>query len=140
MYSNTTDLRLRFAPGFLRAMADDDGDSSPDEAVMLRAIADADGQIDARLSTRYATPFAGGPPPLVAELSAVLAGANLARRAPTAAAAPYRGDFDRARDLLAMLATGEAELPGVAPRRRVIALEGASEEGRVFGPGSIDGY
>lgn len=83
---------------------------------MIRArIADADAEIDATLAHRYTTPFCADPldaPMLIKSISKTLAVCDVFDRAPTTP--PWiTTRCDWARQMLAKLADGELNLPGV---------------------------
>ncbi|MBX7247003.1 MAG: DUF1320 domain-containing protein [Candidatus Sumerlaeaceae bacterium] len=139
MYSTVSELQKRFSPGFLKLVADDNGDNSPDTAVMEQAIADADGRIDASLAARYFTPFGDPPPPLINELSSALAGQNLRRRLPQATAEWYHADFWRAENTLQRLADGTIQLPGISPLGRPITNL-SENESPVFAGEALDEF
>lgn len=127
MYCSPDDLRARLDTETLRALADDDADGAPDDAVIAAALADADAEINATLAARYAVAASGvilrvGPsgaeeiPPPLRRIAADLAVAHLFRRRREAPAPEQEAQAARARELLRQLANGTALLVGVTPR------------------------
>ncbi len=118
MYSTMDDLKLRFAPGFVTAVSDDDADGEPNAEVVTQAIADADAEIDARLSPRFNVPFSPVPA-LVAGISSTLAARNLARRS-AASDGPSAQEITAVERLLTDLAEGRANLGQLSGAARMI--------------------
>lgn len=127
MYSTMDDLKLRFAPGFVTAVSDDDGDGEPNSDVVTQAIADADAEIDARLSPRFNVPFSPVPP-LVAGISSTLAARNLARRS-AASDGPSAQEIATVERLLTDLAEGRANLGQTGAARMIVSIPMPSAEG-----------
>ena len=121
MYSTMDDLKLRFAPGFVTAVSDDDADGEPNSEVVTKAIADADAEIDARLSPRFNVPF-NPVPALVAGISSTLAARNLARRS-AASDGPSAAEISAVERLLTDLAEGRANLgQSVGAARMIVSV------------------
>lgn len=106
-------------------------------------IADADAMIDARLSQRYAVPFAGTPqttPPIIRSLSRVLAVADVFDRSQTAADWVIRR-IERAYATLDAIAAGDLLVVDTAgnrvPLRGDIGVPHSTTEGYIptFGVG-----
>lgn len=127
MYCTPDDLRARLDAETLRALADDDADGVPDDAVIAAALADATAEINVALAARYAVGGSGlilrvGPggteeiPPPLRRFAADLAVAHLFRRRRETPAPEQEAQAVRARDLLRQLANGTALLVGVTPR------------------------
>lgn len=64
-YATQADLAERFGETELVQLTDRDGVDAVDQAVLARALADADAEIEARLQARYALPLASVPRLLV---------------------------------------------------------------------------
>ena len=60
-YCTQTDIEKRIGAADLAALADYDGDGSPDDEVVAAAIHDADSLIDSYLSVRFAVPVSPAP-------------------------------------------------------------------------------
>lgn len=80
-YVTITDLGEIVEPRLLVQLADDNGDGVADEAVIAKAITDAEGEVNGYLAGRYSVPFADGSvPALVVIWTGRLAVFNLKRR------------------------------------------------------------
>lgn len=139
MYSTLPDLELRFGGAFLLLTADENDDGTADTDILTKAIVDADARIDALLGLVYETPFAEPVPPLIAELSSILAGENLARRVPSSATIIYRGDFRRATALIDALAAGQVLLPNTTRRTRSLSANPPMED-RTFTSQTLEAF
>jgi phage gp36-like protein len=64
-YATQADLEARFGADELTQLTDRVGAGVPDAAIVARALADADAEIDGYLASRYALPLATVPPVLV---------------------------------------------------------------------------
>jgi phage gp36-like protein len=64
-YATQSDLELRFGAAELAQLTDPASGTTIDVAVVARALADADAEIDTRLAGRYALPLASVPAVLV---------------------------------------------------------------------------
>lgn len=64
-YATQADLVARFTESEIGQVADTDGSGEIDPALVARALADADAEIDAALAVRYQLPLASVPPLLV---------------------------------------------------------------------------
>lgn len=61
-YATQADLVARFTETEIGQVADTDGTGEIDPALVARALADADAEIDAALASRYQLPLASVPP------------------------------------------------------------------------------
>jgi phage gp36-like protein len=94
-------------------------------AVVDRALADADAEIDARLGLRYAVPLTAPVPPLVIDIACRIARYKLHEDRPSD---KIRRDYEDAVKLLVDVAAGKAMIPGLAA-----PLPGSSGEGQNVG-------
>jgi phage gp36-like protein len=110
-YANRDELQARFGEAELVQLTDRTKSGQVDDAVLARALADADAEIDSYLAGRYALPLDTVPPVVVA------AACDLARfrlygiRAPE----PVRQRYEDARAWLRDLAAGKALLNVPSP-------------------------
>jgi phage gp36-like protein len=132
-------------------LSDDNGDGVADPAVVAKAIADADAEIDGYLGARYTIPVAPVPA-LLTKLAAAIAAWNLYGHRGLANERRQK-DYEEAIATLRRLARGEMVLPdatsgavatdggGAAQSSRTaadrIATIGRSSTGEV---GTLDGY
>lgn len=113
-YATQQNLTDRYGERELRQVTDK---SQPpagtiNTATVDRALADADSEIDSRLSVRYIVPIAGDTPPLVVDLACRIARYKLHEDKATD---KIRADFDDAIRLLEQVAAGKAKIPGLSP-------------------------
>lgn len=108
MYIALADLQRILTPAELTQLADDDGDGTPDAAVVERAIADAQAEVDGYVGTRYPVPLQS-PPALVRRLTQDLAIWNLYNRRDLVTDA-RKAQADAARKLLNNIAQGTVTL------------------------------
>lgn len=95
------------------------------DAVVTRAIADAEAEVDARLSLRYAVPLVDVPA-LVADLASRIARYKLHEDRPTE---KIRRDYEDAVKLLTDVAAGKAAIPGLSPLAVEAGTEGTNNGG-----------
>jgi hypothetical protein len=146
-YATQDDILHRFQLALINEAADTDSNDLPDTDMVVAALSDAEALVNATLQHRYTLPFLAPVPPLIREITAVLAAEALLRRhlfvlatgsatdppaprpLPTAALAP----FALARQQLTDLARGVLNLaPPHAPRQRpmaIVSLDGFSQPG-----------
>lgn len=130
-YCTESDLEKEIPPANLTDLADDNGDGTRDAGVIARAIADADGEIDAYLATRYTVPLSTVPN-LVRKLSVDIALWNLYSRKDIRPEL-RRQRYEDALGLLKRISTGVATL-GIATEPPTAASAGGqfSANTRVF--------
>lgn len=109
-YATQADLTDRFGATELAQLTDREAGQVIDTAVLNRALADADAEIDSYLATRYALPLASTPVVLV-RLAADMARYRLHDDRVTEA---VRQRYQDAVSLLKRLASGEVLLDGAA--------------------------
>lgn len=147
-YCTQSDLTEQMSTDELVQLTDDTGAGAVDISVAVRAIADADAEIDGYCATRYAVPFATVPA-LIRKVSVEIAIYNLyARRqgAPEDRRRRYEDAVrwlkDVARGVVALGADAPAEASDggpettVAKRDRIFSLGRASDGSS----GSLDNY
>ncbi|HUT24959.1 MAG TPA: DUF1320 domain-containing protein [Sumerlaeia bacterium] len=140
MYASQSDIEDRLDPKHLIELADDDGDGTPDSAVIDAAIADADGLIDSYLNVRYDVPLATVPA-LVKKLSADLAVAALFARRREAASPTHEKRAREATALLLALGKGDVLLAGVSQGGAKGTPESTTKDDpKVFGRDSLEVY
>lgn len=109
-YCTIADLIARYGNDEILAIADRDGDGTPDEPVITAACEDAAAEIDGRLAGRYRVPFER-PPAVIRMLACDLARFRLL------AGRPHEQAIERRKDAIALLdamASGAVSLPGAA--------------------------
>lgn len=131
-YATQADLVARFGEVEISQVADTDGSGEIDAALITRALADADAEIDAALAGRYQLPLATVPPLLV-RIACDLARFALYTDAVTEIVAQRRA---AAVKLLADLAAGRSTLGLATPPA---ATDGGNHvavraPARIFGP------
>ena len=144
-YSTKDDILEQIAAAELVRLTDDADLGAVDEAVVARAIADADAEIDAYLGERYTLPLSPVPA-LARKLSVDIALYNLYSRR-LAAPEPRQRRYEDAKALLREAARGLVALGEGAPAEEAAqdlpeATTSASERrftlGRGDTPGSLD--
>lgn len=144
-YATETHLRDRYGDVSLLQLADRDRDGSADPAVIARALADADAEIDGYLAARYPVPVTPAPPRLT-DLACSIAWFKLHAQG-VAKDGPERMAYDDAVAYLVRVARGEVALPGVAagaggagaPAAAAGSGAARSGAGRVFSRDSLRG-
>lgn len=131
-YATQADLIARFGEVEISQVADTDGSGEIDAALVARALADADAEINAALAGRYQLPLATVPPLLV-RIACDLARFALYTDAVTEVVAQRRAT---AAKLLADLAAGRTTLglvdpPAAADSGNPVAVRAPE---RIFGP------
>ena len=106
-YATQSDMTERFGAVELAQLSDRVNGTVIDVAVVARALADADAEIDAYLARRYQLPLASTPPVLV-RMACDIARYRLYDEAVTEA---VRVRYNDAVALLKRMASGEVELP-----------------------------
>lgn len=138
-YATQTDLTDRFGAVELAQLTDRASGQVIDTAVLDRALADADAEIDSYLATRYALPLASTPVVLV-RLAADMARYRLFDDRVTES---VRVRYQDAVSLLKRLASGEVRLDGAATQPAAasdssgIAVRSPDQ---VFGADALSGY
>lgn len=139
-YATETHLRDRYGDTALLQLADRDRDGTADPAVIARALADADAEIDGYLAARYPVPVAPAPARLT-DLACAIAWFKLHAQG-AAKDGPERMAYDDAVAYLVRVAKGDVALPGVAAAGAPAAAgTGAAWSGsaRVFSRDSLRG-
>lgn len=138
-YATQADLTDRFGAVELAQLTDRDSGQVIDTAVLDRALADADAEINSYLATRYALPLATTPTVLV-RLAADMARYRLYDERVTDA---VRARYQDAVSLLKRLASGEVRLDGATlqpePASGSVAVT-VRAPARVFGSDALAGY
>ena len=138
-YATQADLTDRFGAVELAQLTDRASGQVIDTAVLDRALADADAEINSYLASRYALPLASTPTVLV-RLAADMARYRLYDDRVTEA---VRARYQDAVSLLKRLASGEVRLDGATtppePAAGSTAVTARSPS-RVFGPDVLAGY
>lgn len=119
-YSTQANIEARFGAESVAQWADTDRDGRINASAVTTAITDADGEIDSRLTGRFAVPFTGTIPPMIQRISVLLAAWNLYTMRGQQDRAPEENllrDRDTGFDLLQRLSTGELELRTAAGGR-----------------------
>lgn len=107
MYATPEDIRARYKEIY-PLLAGKDEDGRPDTAAVEQALAEASGEMDAILGTRFAVPVSPVPP-VLRRIAVDLAVGALPRTGATEASM-YERRAREARELLDKLAAGEASL------------------------------
>jgi len=94
-------------------LADGQGVERPE--ALDAAVADAQGEIDAAIASRYAAPITGTVPTQVSRWAADLALASLAENRPGGGGGSLAKKAQRARDELAAVQAGKLSIPGLTP-------------------------
>lgn len=113
-YANQQDLVARYGTDAVLLVADRDEDGEIDAEVVVRALADAAGEIDAYVSRRHELPLSSTPRVLVS-LTVEIAMYRLSAEADTLTD-EKRQRYEDAVRLLGRIASGEVLL-GTTPRR-----------------------
>lgn len=139
-YATQSDLAARLAPDVLQALADDDGDTLPDDAILDGALADAASEINHRLAARYATPL--DPAPGITRRWCVdLAVAALYLRRSQPIPAGHAAAADLTRRALAAIADGLSGLAGAQPRLEDFETDNTRlGEEPIFSPEALEFY
>ncbi len=138
-YATQADLTDRFGAVELAQLTDRASGQVIDTAVLDRALADADAEINSYLASRYALPLASTPTVLV-RLAADMARYRLHDDRVTEA---VRARYQDAVSLLKRLASGEVRLDGAAtppPAASNSSGVSVSSPDRVFGADALSGY
>jgi len=106
-YATYADLTRKHDEQYLIQLSDDNADGVADTAVIDEAIAQADAEINARVSSRYAVPLTPTPA-LATSLSAVLAIGNLYARRGMDRPETVKDDVKAATGLLNRIGEGKA--------------------------------
>jgi phage gp36-like protein len=145
-YSTKDDILEQLSEAELIRLTDDEGEGAVGEAVVARAVADADAEVDAYLGERYSLPLSPVPA-LVRKLSVDIALYNLYSRR-LAAPEARQQRYQEAKALLREAAAGAVRLGEGGPAEEAAqdmpeANTSASERtftlGRGSTPGSLDG-
>lgn len=117
-YATLADLIDRFTEAELAQVADTDGTGEIDQALVARALGDADAEIDAALVGRYTLPIAPVPE-LLTRIACDLARESLYADQPTKV---VEERAKRARELLTQIARGVMRLDAAAAAGEESAL------------------
>jgi phage gp36-like protein len=118
-YLDADDLAGAVDSEWLLAAADDNRDDIADADILTQALEDAEAEIDAYLSARYATPLSGDLPGIIRQAGVSLAAEALASRKPGLILGEgMEARVRQARSLLASIARGELALAGGSSRKR----------------------
>lgn len=139
-YATTQDLIDRFGEEEMLQLADRDGDGAIDAAVVDRAVADADAEIEGYLVGRYALPLASIPP-VLARIACDIARYHLYDDLATET---VRTRYEDARRLLESIAAGKVQL-GLPASAGAATVSGSPEvdsdaPARVFTNDSLEGF
>lgn len=138
-YATQQDIINRYGEDQLLILADRDNDGEADEAVVARALADADSEIEGRIGTRYDLPLAVVPDMLV-QVAVDIAIYRLCHT-PDLATEEIRIRYKDARDTLKDVAKGLVTL-GAVPEKSAGQASGpaiVSGPPRLFGRGRNGG-
>ena len=138
MYATQADLETRFGSEELAQLSDRAGGTVIEAAVVARAIADAEAEIDGYLAGRYALPLASVPA-VLGRIACDIARYRLYDdRVTEAVRKRYE---DAVRDLRA-LAAGTLQLDGVTPPAPAASGIGVSVKApdRIFNADTLAGY
>lgn len=108
-YATQQNMIDRFGDAEIKRIADRDGDGAIDAAVMTRALADADAEIDSYIGTVFALPLSSVPARVV-DLAEVVALYKLYASNPPE---DVRARYKDAVAFLERVAKGQATLPGL---------------------------
>lgn len=139
-YATTQDLIDRFGEEELLQLADRDGDGVIDAAVVERAAADADAEIEGYLVGRYALPLESVPP-VLSRIACDMARYHLYDDLATET---VRTRYEDARRLLESIAAGKVQL-GLPASAGAAPVSGSPEvdsdaPARVFTRDSLEGF
>jgi phage gp36-like protein len=139
MYATSADLESRFGGDELAQLTDRESGATIDDAIVTRALADADAEIDSYLATRYEVPLAPVPDVIVR------LACDLARYHLHGIVAPdlVQRRYDAAVRLLRAIGSGEAGLSlggsGGEPTASVGGVEMFGPD-RVFSSTTLQDY
>lgn len=134
-YASTADMIDRFGETELLALTDRNDEGQIDQLILLRALDDADGEIDGYLAGQYTLPLTTTPT-VLKRIAADIARYRLQEDRPTDVA---RQRYDDAIAFLKLLAEGKAKL-GVDPTLGAAASSGGplvDAPGRTFTKDSL---
>lgn len=137
MYATPTDLQAVLSPAELTQLADDNTDGAPDQAVIDRAIADAQAEIDGYLGARYTLPLVETPT-LIRRLAVDLAVWNLYNRRDLITEA-RKLQVESARKLLQRIAEGTVTL-GLPPSQQASPPPSIVSGDRLFTRSRTEGF
>lgn len=139
-YATRQDLIDRYTESELARLTDQVSATVIDDAVVGRALADSDAEIDGYVSARYATPLSP-PPALIVQLACAIARFRLWADTATSR---VRQDYEDAIARLKAISAGDMALPGATPAGSDSAIPGAAPsfeaDARVFDDASLRGY
>ena len=132
MYATQADLVARFGESEIGQVGDTDGSGEVDPALIVRALADADAEINAALASRYQLPLPSVPP-MLTRIACDLARFNLYTDEVSDVVAMR---YKRAVAMLADIASGKLSLglPEAPPSSGDGAVVLVKSPERVFGP------
>lgn len=138
-YASQTDLTDRYGATLLLQLADRDRDGAADPAVIARALADADAEIDGWLASRYPVPV-DPPSPRLRALATEIAWYRLHQDG-VDEKTPARLAYLDAIAYLRRVSEGAADLPGAGPATLAAPSSGArmTGPGRTFSRSSLRG-
>lgn len=135
-YATQADLEARFGTDELTQLTDRVGAGIPDAAIVARALADADAEIDGYLASRYALPLATVPP-VLARIACDIARYRLWE---DRASEEVRLRYEDARRLLESIARGQVSLGLPAASAAPALAEVSLGNARVMRRAGTGGY
>lgn len=142
-YCTQDDILNQLDEAILIQLTDDENAGSADADRVMRAIADADQEIDTHVGTRHTVPL-DPVPPLVRKLSTDIAVYNLYGRRPAGPPEHIKDRYTAAVRLLELIAKGLASLGAQDPEGSPPAADApqmaSTNPGRVFSRDKLHGY
>lgn len=135
-YATQADLEARFGTDELTQLTDRVGAGVPDAAIVARALADAEAEIDGYLASRYALPLATVPP-VLARIACDIARYRLWE---DRASDEVRRRYEDARRLLESIARGQVSLGLPAASAAPALAEVSLGNARVMRRAGTGGY
>lgn len=132
------DIEARVQEAVLLDLADDDASGVADTDVMSAVRADAEGEVEAALASRYVVPFTAAEPVLV-EMGAVIAIHRLYLRRGADSPAHVKEAFEAAHALLSKIVAGQAHLTSASPQSNWLK-HSAEIEDRTFTRDSLEDF
>ncbi len=135
-YATQADLEERYGTDELTQLTDRTGAGGPDAAIVARALADADAEIDGYLASRYSLPL-DTIPPMLARIACDIARYRLWE---DRASEEVRRRYEDARRLLESIAAGRVSLGLPAASAAPALAEVNLGNARVMSRAGTDGY
>jgi phage gp36-like protein len=135
-YATQADLEARFGADELTQLTDRSGAHVPDAAIVARALADADAEIDGYLASRYALPLSTVP----AVLARIACDIARYRLWEDRASEEVRRRYEDARRLLEAIARGTVSLGLPASSAAPALAEASLGNARAFTRAGTGGY